>query len=59
MLIFKVSDNTRPIVKLGTLDTVYEQFTSLREQFKSFIFATIYTPEGRLHRSWGRPKPKL
>lgn len=59
MLVFKPSDRVQPIVELGTLDTVYEQFTRFREQFADFLYAAIYSPHGRIHRHWGKQKPKL
>lgn len=59
MLVFKPSDRVQPIVELGTLDTVYEQFTRFREQFAEFLYAAIYSPSGRIHRHWGKQKPKL
>jgi hypothetical protein len=59
MLIFKPSDRVQPLIELGTLDTVYEQFTRFREQFAEFLYAAIYSPSGRIHRHWGKQKPKL
>ena len=56
MLVFKVSDRNPPLVRVGSLETVYEQFTQLSEQFKSFVFAVLYTPHGKIHRSWGKPR---
>jgi len=59
MLVFKPSNRVQPIVKVGTLDAVYEQFTRLREQFSEFLYAAIYSPSSHLHRSWGKQKPQL
>lgn len=56
MLVFKVSDRKQPLVVVGSLETVYEQFTQLSEQFTAFVFATLYAPHGRIHRSWGKPR---
>lgn len=59
MLVFRKSTKTQPIVEIGTLEIVYDKFTRLREQFAEFHFAAIYTPQSRLHRSWGKQTPAI
>jgi len=52
MLLFKPSESAQPVCVLGTLDYCYEELSSLRTKYPQFFFATMYRPDGQLHRGF-------
>jgi hypothetical protein len=52
MLLFKSAERAQPVCVLGTLDYCYEELSSLRAKFPRFLFASMYRPDGQLHRGF-------
>jgi len=59
-LMLKIADGENPICFTGSIDYIYSELEKIIVVHPDFMFAAIYNPLGKLHRTYGKqPKAGL